>query len=128
MAELQYELNTTWLRKHSRYRTAIHEAGHAVLALHLCIPFADVTVLKDDDYNGRISYLEFRTGEEECVRVLLAGIMAMRLTRQRWNQLLFQVTHNDLRDIANYLNDNAYSMMVSNGVYNLQQTVLIIIG
>lgn len=76
-------------------RTAVHEAGHAVVALALGLPFAFVTVLdEDDDYPGLVlgTKREHRGSETPSaaqaaewlangwLSVLLAGAVAEHVT------------------------------------------------
>ena len=89
------------------WRTAVHEAGHAVLAIIEGRPFDDIVLEKAENSNGMVRNLAFRPGDDEIVRILAAGIMASRLARNRWDGLLFRSAHDDLGVVADFVKDAA---------------------
>ena len=97
-------------RRRLQRRTAIHEAGHAILALAVCYQFENVVIVEnDDDVSAMIRNIEFRRGEDEIIRVLLGGIMAVRFTRKRWSRLLFNTARDDIEKVGQLLSENNWS-------------------
>jgi hypothetical protein len=93
-------------RRQRGWRTAIHEAGHAVIAISERCPFEEVVLQHDGIGNGMLRNLSYRGGDDEVVRILLGGILAARLTRRYWNTLLFITSRDDLCKVAEFYADN----------------------
>jgi hypothetical protein len=91
-----------WLRRRRNWRTAIHEAGHTTLAIIEGRPFEDIIIKRDENTNGMTRSLSLRHSDDECVRILLAGIMAARLARHRWDTGLFDTAWDDLGFVADF--------------------------
>lgn len=83
-----------------RRETAAHEAGHAVAAWSLDIKFTEVSIVPNDDTNGRV----IRTGgghvlpdgitphtkkvrEHHIIMLLAGGVAARRYSRKSWSDL-----------------------------------------
>jgi len=94
--------NRKYLRSPRNWRTAVHKAGHSVIAIVEGCPFEDVVLQKVDDTTAMLRSLEYRAGDEEIVRILLGGIVAARFTRSRWDYSLFQSCNSDLRKIGEF--------------------------
>lgn len=86
-------------------RTATHEAAHAVVALAEGRPFDDVVIERTEDTTGCLRRLSTRPGDDEEVRVLLAGFMAHRLSITRWDPRLFGRSRGDLSAVAAFFRD-----------------------
>ncbi|HEX4612196.1 MAG TPA: M50 family metallopeptidase [Urbifossiella sp.] len=91
-----------WLRTQRWMRTAVHEAGHAVLAIIEGRPFDDIVLEQDDSSNGMMRNVSYRPGDDEIVRITVAGVMAARLARRRWDRRLFTTAHDDLGVVAEF--------------------------
>src|ERR1700722_13727258 len=75
----------------NEYRTAIHEAGHAVVALAVGVPLAEATIVPEGDFLGHVfapsGARYWQDGDDGCLRELveadcivsLAGGVAERL-------------------------------------------------
>lgn len=96
------EYNSAWLRSHRESRTAIHEAGHAIVAFAEGRRFEDVVLEQAENRNGSVRNLWYRCDDDDIVRILLAGIMAARLARNRWDPVLFITSHDDIRLISEF--------------------------
>jgi hypothetical protein len=103
------ELNSHWLRKQPQRRTAIHEAGHAVVAIIEEWPFEDVVLEERDDRNAVLRNLECRPHHDAFLRIYAAGIMAARLARRRWDEVLFRSARDDLEAIAVFMESESVS-------------------
>jgi hypothetical protein len=65
-----------WLRGQRLRRTAIHEAGHATLAIIEGRPFAEIVLQKTGNATAVIRNVSCRKDDDEVLRILLAGLMA----------------------------------------------------
>lgn len=84
-------------------RTAIHEAGHAVLAIIERRPFDDIVLEKAENSNAMLRNLRYMDGDDDIVRIMAAGIMAARLARHLWDDRLFRSAHDDLSVVAEFV-------------------------
>lgn len=50
----------------SRHRTAIHEAGHVVMAIKRKLPFKHVSIRRDDETLGRMSHSSWHPSTLDC--------------------------------------------------------------
>jgi hypothetical protein len=66
-----------------RWRAAVHEAGHVLMAVEEGCPFGDVELNRTADANGAMNRIGCRRGDDEAVRIALGGIVAVRLCRSR---------------------------------------------
>ncbi len=87
-------------------RTAIHEAAHAVVALAEGRPFDDVVIERVEGANGCLRKLSTRAGDDELVRILLAGYMANRVCIARWDSRLFDRARGDLGAVAVFFKEH----------------------
>jgi hypothetical protein len=85
-----------------RWRTAVHEAGHVLMAVEEGCPFGDVALTKTADTNGAMNRISCRRGDDEAVRIALGGIVAVRLCRSRWYWQLFAGAYADLGIVADF--------------------------
>lgn len=92
-----------WLRRRRNWRTTVHEAGHATLALVEGRRFGDIVLERGENTNALIRDLEVRRNDDEQVRISLAGIMAVRMARRRWDTGLFSSAWDDLGHVADFL-------------------------
>jgi hypothetical protein len=107
-----------------RWRTAIHEAGHVLLALEEGCPFDSVVLNRTADSNGAVSRISCRSGDDEAVRIALGGIVAVRLCRSRWYWQLFAAAHADLGTVADFFRG---ARDAEHGVeFNVRATVAVV--
>jgi hypothetical protein len=93
--------DTLW--NHRQLRTAIHEAGHATIAIYEGLTFEEIIIQRGGDSNATMRNLRVpRVSEIEAVRIDLAGIMAARLARHQWGSFLFNTAHDDLGRVAEF--------------------------
>jgi hypothetical protein len=101
-------INRERLPKHRNWRTAIHEAGHAMLAIGEGADFEDIVLEQDGNRNGQIRNLSLPPDVDSRLRIYLAGIMAVRLLRHRWDTGLFNTAWDDLGSVSNFLRDDRH--------------------
>jgi hypothetical protein len=94
------------LPKRPNWRTAIHESGHATLAICEGRDFEDIVLKRDGNRNAQVRNLRFRPDDDECVRISLAGIMSVRLVRHRWDTGLLNTAWDDLGTVSNFLRND----------------------
>lgn len=68
-------------------------------------PFGDVALAKTADFNGALSRIGCRDGDDEAVRIALGGIVAVRLCRSRWYWQLFAGARSDLGIVADFFRE-----------------------
>jgi hypothetical protein len=90
-----------------RWRTAIHEAGHVLMAVEEGCLFGDVALNKTADTNGAMNRISCRRGDDEAVRIALGGIVAVRFCRSRWYWQLFAGAYTDLGLVAEFFRGTA---------------------
>lgn len=94
--------DANWLYRHYRKRTAIHEAGHLAMAILEDCHFEDVTLGKSEISNATVRHLKVRPRDDKVVRISLAGIMAVRMSRCRWYYTLFDSAFDDVGIVAEF--------------------------
>ena len=99
--------------------TAIHEAGHAVVALCEQCTFSRVVLGGDGDVVGVTYDVVTRPGGEESVRIKLAGVMAERLCRRTWRHDLTRAAEGDLIGVGAFVRENDISDLVG---WNIEAT------
>jgi len=86
-------------------RTAIHEAAHAVVALAEARPFHEVVIERTEVSHGGLWGFTSRWGDDELVRVGIAGFMAHRMCITRWDPRLFEHARDDLGKVADFFRE-----------------------
>ncbi len=64
-------------KKRSKWKLAVHEAGHAVIALRLGVAVTKATIVGDDHAAGSVHHKQLTNDEQ--IFVTLAGPMAERI-------------------------------------------------
>ena len=85
-----------------KWRTALHEAGHAVMAIVERRPFQDIVIGDTPTERGMVRGLLLSPLDDDQVRIHLGGIMSARLSLPRWHRRLFQGAHDDLGEVARF--------------------------
>ena len=107
-----------------RGRTALHEAGHVLVAIEEGQTFDEVVLKKTADAHGVTRGISYRDGDDEIIRILLAGIVTVRLSRKRWYWQLLESAHDDVGHIADFFRGSENAQW---GVdWNLKATVAMI--
>jgi len=88
--------------KQQRWRTAVHEAAHAVIALHEGRSFRDVVIEVAGRSNGMVRDLLIDPNDDDHVRILLAGSIAHRLRVRQWHGRIFEAADDDLNAVAGH--------------------------
>lgn len=88
--------------KQQRWRTAVHEAAHAVIALHEGRRFRDVVIEVAGRSNGMVRDLLIDPNDDDHVRILLAGPIAHRLRVRNWHGRIFEAAADDLNAVAGH--------------------------
>lgn len=83
--------------------TAVHEAGHAVMTLVEGRRFSHVDVVARGNVAGAVHDTVTRRGDDEDVRIKLAGVMAQRFCGRRWHARLSWGAEGDFIGIADFL-------------------------
>lgn len=87
-------------------RTAVHEAGHAVVALLEHQQFDDIIVGTTDGVAAVVQNMSYRANDDEVVRIALAGIMAARLTRRSWRSPFLDTAFDDMGMVADFFRNS----------------------
>lgn len=88
-----------------RDRTAVHEAGHAVVALLEGQQFDDIVIGTTDGVGAVVQNISYRDGDDEVIRIALAGIMAARLIRRSWRSPFLDTAFDDIGIVADFVRD-----------------------
>lgn len=91
----------------SLHRTALHEAGHAVMMLAERREFETVVIARTERSSGMVTGPRLMSGDDEQVRVVLAGIVAHRLSVRTWHPSLFNRAADDLEAAAAFYRGHA---------------------
>lgn len=87
---------------HERWLTALHEAGHAVAALHFCCPFTDVIVEHVGDSLGKIRRMRHQYLEDAVV--IMCGPLAELPWKVHWMGITtFKMYNSDHRWCRDHL-------------------------
>lgn len=85
--------------------TAVHEAGHAVITIEEGRTFSHVAIEDRGNTRGAVhNTLVFR-GDDEDVRIKLAGVMAQRMCWRRWHPRLFWGAEGDLIGVGAFFRE-----------------------
>jgi hypothetical protein len=84
------------------YRTSIHEAGHAVIALAEYKTFSAIEVGEAGNVVACVTGISHRPEDDDQVRILVAGIMAARLERKSWRSPFLSTAASDISRVADF--------------------------
>jgi hypothetical protein len=85
---------------------AVHEAGHAVVTILERTTFSHVTIETRGNSLGAVHMTRVRIGNDEDVRIKLAGAMAERLNCRTWHWRLACGAEEDLESVGKFFRDN----------------------
>lgn len=86
------------------WHVAVHEAGHAVLALHEGLLISDITVRSAPRKVGHVGYQSAPyAGDDALLRISLAGVVADRLRVSRWQPRSLDSAYCDISLVAEFL-------------------------
>lgn len=105
-----------------RLATALHEAGHAVLALHEGREFDDVIIEVAGLSSGMLRGLRVDVTDDDHVRIALAGAIAHRLRVSLWTPRIFDAADDDLGTVATYLRTSAPADIRALLAWNVDET------
>lgn len=88
--------------RRQRWCTAVHEAGHAVVALHERREFRDVVIDLAGRATGMVRDLQIDLDDDDHVRISLAGAIAHRLRVRAWHPRIFEHADDDLGSVATH--------------------------
>jgi hypothetical protein len=104
--------------------TAIHEAGHAVVALCEGCTFDRVVLAADGDVLGTVHNVKTMLGHEHGARIKLAGVVAERLCRRAWRGELICAAEGDLIGVGAFFRENDAGDLIDWNIAATHETLL----